>query len=62
MIINAAAYNAVDDCETNFELARKINADGPANLANAAIRLARCLFIIVPTMFLMEIALKATEK
>lgn len=36
LIINSAAYNAVDDCETNFELAKKINADGPVNLAKAA--------------------------
>ncbi len=36
LIINAAAYNAVDDCETNFEIAKKINAGGPVNLAKAA--------------------------
>jgi glucose-1-phosphate thymidylyltransferase short form/dTDP-4-dehydrorhamnose reductase len=36
LIINSAAYNAVDDCEQNFELAKKINADGPINLAKAA--------------------------
>ncbi|MBI5077181.1 dTDP-4-dehydrorhamnose reductase [Candidatus Falkowbacteria bacterium] len=36
LIINAAAYNAVDDCETNFDIAKKINADGPVNLAKTA--------------------------
>src|SRR3989339_1083912 len=36
LIVNAAAYNAVDDCETNFEIAKSINADGPTNLAKAA--------------------------
>jgi len=36
LIINSAAYNAVDDCEENFELAKKINCDGPINLAKAA--------------------------
>ena len=36
LIINAAAYNLVDNCETDFELAKKINYDGPVNLAKAA--------------------------
>lgn len=36
LIINSAAYNNVDDCETNFELANKINSDGPQNLARIA--------------------------
>jgi dTDP-4-dehydrorhamnose reductase len=36
LIVNSAAYNAVDDCETKFDLAKKINADGPMNLARAA--------------------------
>lgn len=35
VIINSAAYNAVDNCEENFEIAKKINADGPLNLAYA---------------------------
>ena len=35
-IINCAAYTAVDKAEDNFELADKINGDGPANLAKAA--------------------------
>ena len=35
-IINCAAYTAVDKAEENFELADKINGDGPTNLAKAA--------------------------
>ncbi len=38
VIINAAAYNAVDDIEEDehFEKAMKINGEGPGNLAQAA--------------------------
>lgn len=35
-IINCAAYTAVDKAEENYELADKINGEGPANLAKAA--------------------------
>lgn len=35
-IINCAAYTAVDKAEENYELAEKINGDGPTNLAKAA--------------------------
>lgn len=37
-IINCAAFTAVDKCETDFDLAFKINALGPRNLAIAANR------------------------
>jgi len=35
-IVNCAAYNAVDRAEEEFELARRVNGEGPANLAQAA--------------------------
>ncbi|MDY6822526.1 MAG: dTDP-4-dehydrorhamnose reductase [Thermodesulfobacteriota bacterium] len=36
VIINCAAYTDVDGCEINRETAFAVNADGPANLADAA--------------------------
>jgi dTDP-4-dehydrorhamnose reductase len=36
VIINAAAYTAVDACETNVEVARAINADAVGTLATVA--------------------------
>jgi dTDP-4-dehydrorhamnose reductase len=36
VIINAAAYTAVDRAESEPEVARRINADGPRHLASAA--------------------------
>ena len=35
LVINAAAYTAVDDCETHFDEAYAVNALGPKNLAIA---------------------------
>jgi dTDP-4-dehydrorhamnose reductase len=39
VVINAAAYTAVDDAETDRDAAFAVNADGPGNLAIAAERL-----------------------
>jgi dTDP-4-dehydrorhamnose reductase len=36
VILNAAAYTRVDDCETNPDKAFSVNGDGPGNLARAA--------------------------
>ena len=38
VIINGAAYTAVDRAENDVENARKVNADGACNLATAALR------------------------
>lgn len=46
VIINAAAYNAVDRCETDeqeFELAKKLNGDAVGFLAQAAIEVGAIL-------------------
>ncbi len=42
VIINSAAYNAVDKCEESieeFKLAKKINSDAPTNLAKISLKL-----------------------
>ncbi|MBU0636894.1 MAG: dTDP-4-dehydrorhamnose reductase [Patescibacteria group bacterium] len=46
VVINAAAYNAVDKCEINdeeYDLAKKINIDGPKFLAEAALNVKAIL-------------------
>lgn len=44
VIINSAAYNNVDGCETNFEFAKRINTDGPQNLARVAAEIGSIFF------------------
>ena len=46
VIVNCAAYTAVDACETELDLSWKINALGPKYLAQAADRLGSRLFHI----------------
>jgi len=46
LVINAAAYNAVDKCEDSeeeYDLAKKINIDGPKFLAEACLKTAAAL-------------------
>lgn len=46
LVINAAAYNAVDKCEEDdneYELAKKINIDGPKFLAEACLKISATL-------------------
>ena len=52
VIINAAAYTAVDKCETEKEAARLGNTEGPRNLATAAARIdARLLHVSTDYVF-----------
>lgn len=50
VLINAAAYTAVDDAETNKEQAFEVNARGAHTLATQAAR-SKCRFIQVSTDF-----------
>lgn len=51
-VINAAAYTKVDRAETEQSLARSVNVDGPANLAQAALACgARLLHISTDFVF-----------
>jgi len=41
LVINAAAYNAVDKCERDdaqYDLAKKVNIDGPKNIAEGCLK------------------------
>ncbi len=52
VIINCAAYTAVDACESELQLSWKVNAEGPKNIAQAAARLnARLIHISTDYVF-----------
>lgn len=55
LIINAASYNAVDKCEddTEYEIAKKVNIDGPKNLAEASLRTG-AIFLHYSTDYVFE--------
>ena len=42
-VVNCAAYTAVDKAEDNYDIAEKINADGPGNLAYGANKIGATL-------------------
>ncbi len=56
VIVNAAAYTAVDRAEAECELATLINAEAPGVLAEAAKRKIPCWFITPPTTSSMVVA------
>lgn len=53
LIINAAAYTAVDKAESEFDLAFRINRDGAAHLAQAAVQCG-ARFIQVSTDYVFD--------
>lgn len=53
VIINAAAYTAVDQAESEKQKAMKVNAEGPANLARAAAR-TEAVLIHISTDFVFD--------
>ncbi len=53
IIINCAAYTAVDACETERSLAWNVNAEGPKNLAMAA-RKINCRLIHISTDYVFD--------
>lgn len=54
VIINAAAYTAVDRAEDEVEQATTINVRGPANLAAAAQRLPGCRLLHISTDYVFD--------
>jgi dTDP-4-dehydrorhamnose reductase len=54
VVINAAAYTAVDRAEDEAELATAINAQGPANLARAVRRLPGCRLLHISTDYVFD--------
>ena len=56
-IINCAAYTAVDKAEENYELADKINGDGPTNLAKVA-KLVQAKLVHISTDYVVSETVK----
>ena len=54
IVINAAAYTAVDRAEDEVELVTAINVRGPANLARAASRLPGCRLLHISTDYVFD--------
>ena len=51
-IIHCSAYTAVDKAEDNVELCTKVNAEGPANIASAAVAVgAKMMYISTDYVF-----------
>ncbi len=51
-IIHCSAYTAVDKAEDNVELCERVNAEGPANIAAAAVRVgAKMMYISTDYVF-----------
>lgn len=53
VIVNAAAYTAVDKAETDRELAFKVNVTGPENLAHAA-KINDCRLVHISTDYVFD--------
>ena len=53
LLINTAAFTAVDKAESDSRLAFITNCEGPRYLAEACTKLGFLLFIYQPTMYLM---------
>lgn len=53
VIINCAAYTAVDGCETELDLSWKVNAEGPKHLAQAANNIG-CRLIQISTDYIFD--------
>jgi len=54
VIINAAAYTAVDRAESEREMASAVNAEGPRHLAEAAGRMKSCRLLHVSTDYVFD--------
>ncbi len=53
LVINCAAFTDVDACESNDEMIRKINVEGPRNLAQGCARF-HCKFIHISSDYIFD--------